>query len=330
MIPVILKYRKPLFSRWIACFLRLLFKVPFRGFRGKSAIRNSQSEIERISLVPEKFSDLSPVQFLAYIHIVFLRINDLFIPIEGKGDVRYTHRDAKEMVKVRIRLLYHLLGVEYKLWNKLDPEQILAMLYLTDFLFKKETISKNYIRSYSISPSAKLSSWKDIELKSPSGDLGVNLLGPEHLLIDTCIAELGFADKYYRSYKKNASEADLNQFIGIFYRPAENGKRVEFNNDNADLYLDIIAKWPIEVKTAIILWYEACISMFPKQFPNVYSSNNESKAKDKGWLPVFLAMSGDKFGPYRDTLMTETSVFLSEMDNRIKEIAELKQKYKSR
>ncbi|MDX5510635.1 MAG: hypothetical protein LPK01_00315 [Hymenobacteraceae bacterium] len=128
--------------------------------------------------------------------------------------------------------------------------------------------------------------------------------GPRERLRNISFLEFIFADTYFIHYTQNQEEELLNKFIACLYRertwchfikrklPNYSGDiRQPFNENLIEERARLLAKLPVEEKFAILTWYRGCRDYLEKEYPHVFSSDNQEKASKSGWDSVLRSMS---------------------------------------
>ena len=90
-------------------------------------------------------------------------------------------------------------------------------------------------------------------------------------------------------------------------------KRFVFDKDTVEKYISSIKKLSYAQKHLILLWYTGCRKKIINDNRELFSSENQTTAKNKGWLPVILALSGDKFGTFEQTENTDLHLIFMEL-----------------
>ncbi|MES2590905.1 MAG: hypothetical protein V4608_03385 [Bacteroidota bacterium] len=143
--------------------------------------------------------------------------------------------------------------------------------------------------------------------------LSTKLCGPNDGLGNITVFEFAFADSLFMNYSSSGDIALLEKLIAILYRPKFLEKRVAFDKDKVEKYLPLIKKMPYAEKQLILLWYNGCRKQIIADHRNLFSSEEHKEAKSEGWLPVILALAGDKFGTFDETGHTDLHVIFMEL-----------------
>jgi hypothetical protein len=211
------------------------------------------------------------------------------------------------LLKEKCKIFINLVPEGYKTEIRkavlhISDEQLFELSELTNFIFENNNLTKCPV------PTIKHES--EI-LHAPSDRMG-NIVA----------MEFATADHYYMQYHENPDDDALTKLIATLYRPLniDGFERIDFNKNNDVKYFKAAASIDETLRQSILLWYIGCRSHIIKNNSDVFSKDNESTAKASGWLPVILAMSGNKFGTFDQTALTDFHLILMElreMKNRL-------------
>jgi hypothetical protein len=256
---------------------------------------NNKSIVDDIS-VPENWNELSTKQLL-YIANLWQAWQ-----LMAKNNLDLNRVKALLFVQLIKGTTVFNKQKRVKLITKLTNEEQWALLQLTNFIFIKNTLT--------VCP-------------FPVIRIGFKkYYAPNNKLGNIKALEFHFADFFYIKYLQTESNNDLNNLIACIYRPApktaETGeKRVPFYMANIEKNAKAISKLSFAKKQAILLWYIGCRTYIVEQHPHIFSSENQQKSNDKGFLPLIMALSGNKFGNYDQTAQTDLVLILIELEEAI-------------
>lgn len=189
---------------------------------------------------------------------------------------------------------------------KLQNEELYRLTELTNFIFEANTLTVCPIQS----------------IKT----LFTKLVAPNDKLGNLTAFEFAFADAFFMKYIDNSDIFQLDLMIATLYRPLRwSGRRKAFDKDKIESYLPAVQKLSYAEKQSILLWYQGCRITIIEDNRALFSKENQSSAKNKGWISVILAMSGDKFGSFDQTGNTDLHLIFMEL-NELKERATPKKK----
>jgi hypothetical protein len=180
-----------------------------------------------------------------------------------------------------------------------SPEQLYDIAQLSSFVFQENSLTKNPL---------------------PVIRMGLrNYFGPNDRLSNISGFEFSFADTCYLRYNKSGSEKDLNNLIGILYRPGNGINRPLFNNKLVEQYAKPLSKLPFAHKQLILLWYIGCREYIVAKNKHLFTKENQGKAQSNGWISVIMELSGGTFGTFQQTGDTDLHLLfmhLTELDNK--------------
>ena len=155
------------------------------------------------------------------------------------------------------------------------------------------------------------------------------LIGPADLLENCSSIEFAKADTRCISFRNTNDEKYLNELIAVLYRPRRRFRRLTrffsgiYNTDERVKYSDahlensrLIAKLPLEIRQAILLWFEGCCNVIASQYDAVFSGGEGSDDK-KGWAGVFQRIA-DKATEIESVMEVNIHTLLFDLNERIK------------
>jgi len=101
-----------------------------------------------------------------------------------------------------------------------------------------------------------------------------------------------FTDTYYNNWAENGLQTDLDKFFACLYQK----KGEAFDSSKIELYLSENFYTDNELKIAVSINYRLVKEWLTDAYPMVFQrpgEAQESKGKNKGWLPVFESIVGD-------------------------------------
>jgi len=181
--------------------------------------------------------------------------------------------------------------------NQLDNESQYALCELTNFVFEKNTLTKNLFPVIRIGRQ--------------------EFFGPPDYLGGMTAHEFSFVDGMYMVYSKTKAIEDLEIMIAVLYRPGgkQNGddRRNPFDRNFIGDNIKYIQRLSYAEKQAILLFYIGCRNYFISTNPNIWSQG-EAQTTNKSWIDVIIAMSGGRFGNFRETCDTDITLVFKELD----------------
>jgi hypothetical protein len=271
---------------------KIEFYLPVRG-KEKAFVRS----------VPEKWNELGTKQLLTCIRC-------LFTP------------GLTKHLRQRL-LLQTLLQLPVAVFNALQPEQILALAPVTNFLTETNSLTRQLIPSFRI----PYKPWR-------------RLYGPHDYLRNVSFAEFIFADTYYTHFCQTGDELLLNKMVATLYRPKRwfNGLknifgfyfgdvRATFNEHLIAGRTKHVAKINDTRKLAIMAFYRGCREQMEAEYSYVFTAEKGERTNSStGWEPVLRGMSGGKFGDIEKTMQIPIHTVLAEMNEQLQEAAKAKVK----
>lgn len=187
-------------------------------------------------------------------------------------------------------------------------------LYLTSFLFNERTgLTKQLLPVYD------------------------NLYGPESNFDNLQMKELVLCDALFMQWSEDKENISLlDDFVSLLYRPLrksasyfkiydieknpEGDVREPFNqNLSAWRAKNIISHWPINVKLAIVYWYDACRWELVDQNEEVFGSDSGGDVSKYGLAAVMLSVAeGNALGDLTSVENHYVKTVLMQIDERIR------------
>lgn len=236
--------------------------------------------------VANKWNDLSGEQVMAIARIM--------------ANGRFTEE------RERVEVLMILLGAKKKTFLQLTDNQVADMLTLTDFIYGKNTLTKNVVPII------------DHE--------GYRYLGPADELANISILEFSMADSYYiKVMQGDTTKPYIDYLAGCIYRlrnkqlspkdPDYNGDlRNPFNSHHIEEMAKSFSGVALPVKMAVLFFYAGCRNLLVERCPNVFTPKRQDSARSFGWGGVIMELSGGKFGGLEQTRGTRMWDFFRDQE----------------
>ncbi|NNV57365.1 hypothetical protein [Limnovirga soli] len=105
----------------------------------------------------------------------------------------------------------------------------------------------------------------------------------------------------------------LNELVAVLYREPKPNYDVQRNSDgdcrkpfkpaDTDYYIKKVARWPLVVKQAILIWYDSCREDLRDSYPEAFKSSGTETTGDyyEGLFGLIRSLSGNKYGTFQDT-----------------------------
>ncbi len=152
------------------------------------------------------------------------------------------------------------------------------------------------------------------------------LHGPSDSLNSLSFQEFVYVDGFYLAYCATKDIEQLNNMIVCMYRPRNpnldvlakdytGDMRAPFNSNAVDIWLPAVKKLPLEVKTAIYLFYTGCRQKMEKDYASVFSAGDETENGDgDGWYGVLSNLPSEKFGTLAERENTPVHTVFQELN----------------
>lgn len=155
------------------------------------------------------------------------------------------------------------------------------------------------------------------------------MYGPAAGLDNITLSEFYFSEQYYAAMLQD--DAAINMLVATLYRPVkpnydvrknlQGDCRVPFTSAAADYYSKVVARWPLAVRQAIVLWYDACREQIIADNPEVFSSRDADGDGDGGDMFAIMRSlaDGGKYGNFEQVEQLLLPTALLEMNMLIAE-----------
>lgn len=218
--------------------------------------------------------------------------------LTGKQLIKISGLFNKQLRIYEFRLicLFYIISVNYRIFDRIDRETLYLIGEQINFLLKENNLVRNLI------PSIK------IRLKK--------YYGPSDRFQNITLIEFAKAETRYKNYIETNNEKYLNELIAILYRPKKwfipflklinnyNGDKRREYNDRYIKNMDRISNLPINLRLAILLYWEGCRLYIMNKYTHVFSRDQEEKKNDTGWAGLITDLAGTKFGDIDQTANT--------------------------
>lgn len=189
-------------------------------------------------------------------------------------------------VSCKVKALRILSGMSVYRWKLLSAEALNRCIPYVDWLFEKERpvrITRQLITEY----------------KKYHGPVS----GFDNLKMN----EFHFSELYYKGVI-NGNEEALDKLVAVLYRKAKKDYdqrlnadgdiRIAFNEHEVNYYEIKISKWPLKVKQAIFLWYDACREEMIENNPLVFKDQTSDFISqfETGLYGMMRSLAGNKLG----------------------------------
>ena len=225
---------------------------------------------------------------------------------------------------LRIRLFWNLVG--FRWWAIRDWVAYRRLLQVPDYELTRHV-------NFLFDQQPDLNTWRVDKYR--------RWIGPDQSMSAVTWHEFTLADSFFLRYKETGEEIFLKMLCATLFRRKGRGRkhnpnsgqftgdqRKPFNPNIPDKELKSIERWPEWIRGGVLLNYEGIRRHLEEQFPHVFSQENKNNIINgpKGWEPVTLSLSGEKFGTYDQTLRTPFKTVLRHMEMNAIEIERIKSK----
>lgn len=161
--------------------------------------------------------------------------------------------------------------------------------------------------------------------------------GPKAEFDNLTLGEYHCTEIYYAMLLHHPDQKVMDALVAVLYRRAKNWynhrldkdgdcRRV-FNENEIEYWAGQIANWPLEVKQAIVLWYDGCRQHMIKLYPKVFKKPSDDDVGDeneKGMFGIMRGLAdGAKYGSFESVKKLNLHTALMEMEKLVEEIEQL-------
>lgn len=211
---------------------------------------------------------------------------------------------GEDILEARVRIFLALTGsqsirtakrrIEYI--EALDGEKQMELVVLTNFLFSSLDVKTN--------KQPVLKYWFK------------RFAGATDNLGNICIGAFNVAVTSFNAYNNTKDEKYLNQLVAALYsRKNLFGKVAEFNMNTVDIDAKVLAKISHAEKIGVWLFFYGCLENFSTRYPAVFEKKSTGGKSKYGFTSVILALSGNKFGVFKETEKTNVHLVMMELEN---------------
>ena len=203
--------------------------------------------------------------------------------------------------------------------SKVEHTGLEEFLYLSDFLITANELTKNLLPQYR------------------------GFYGPAAEMYNVTMDEFVFSEDFYMQWAETKDdETPLNELVAVLYRPArlkynkeknEKGDiRIAFNENLCSYYAKTeICHWPLNVKTSIAQFYQACRDKWIHDNPDVFEGGTRDTPAQYGMISVMrgVAKSGVHGSTIEDVGRCYVNAILMELNELVQEAREHERQMKS-
>jgi hypothetical protein len=273
--------------------------------------------------VPEQWNELSGRQLLQVIDLFFkgypeekalLKLLKILSGMSWWEFFRAPVTTVERLVFTRFRFTMSLgvfLFMSRRTCNGMDE-----YLYLSEFLLKENTLTKNLIPRYK------------------------EFYGPADAISNLRMGEFVFSEHFYMAWSEDKENAVLlNNLVATLYRPKKKNydfrknrdgdPRIAFNENLCEFYATSeIYAWPKNIKLAIGHFYEACRTKLVEDNPDVFGGGGE-EAKH-GLISIMISVAeSHAFGDFEKVEQLHVGMIMIQLSEMIHKAKQLEKQMKS-
>jgi hypothetical protein len=193
------------------------------------------------------------------------------------------HKEQEEYIAL-LRVFRVLSGWGFIKIMRQKAADLLPFLELCKWVYEENTFTKNILIGYK----------------------GFYL--PEDKMVNVKVGEFHFAEDAYKKYIDTKEDKYLNELCAIICRTAlpiydkklnpDNDLRRPFKPGELAYFTKITSKWPMNVKTAILLYFDGCRQMLYSQFEELFEGESGSEDMQLGMYGIIRGLAGGKYGSF--------------------------------
>jgi hypothetical protein len=209
---------------------------------------------------------------------------------------------------IRLAVLHLLVpDKDKKLAQELigNPEHLLSLLSLLDFLFLENTTGEG--PAIELNPTLTACPFPVLENMPSQIGTKMDLYAPANGLENITAYELALLFNGFEEYATTKQTTTIDKLIATMYRPSKPGteenllenwygdRRQPLNEASIPARQEQIAKLPTMLKNVILFWLLSCRLHIIGQFPAVFQErgSGQQSGADYGWWEVFRSAAGN-------------------------------------
>jgi hypothetical protein len=128
------------------------------------------------------------------------------------------------------------------------------------------------------------------------------------------LIEFHFTEILYQDYvlSKGENVDSLNKLVAALYRSPKNRKsydykrdpdgdhRQPFNGNELPFYVRQVRRWPLAVRQAVFVWYDACREQLFKDYREAFTGKAKKNNYAQGLFEMMRSIAGGKYGVFKD------------------------------
>jgi hypothetical protein len=218
----------------------------------------------------------------------------------------------------KLKALKVLLGFSLYRFSLIPMDAKAAMIEHITWVFEKNTLTTQLITSYKYL-------------------FGKKLYGPADAFDNLTMGEWNACEIYYDLLVQHEDEGALTNLVAVLYRRAKenyNTKldsdgdiRVEFNPNEISYHAKTVKRWPLNVKLAILFWYDGCREHL-KSLYDLFGSGGDG-TEEPGMFELIRGLCGDRYGSFKEVEKINVHLVMRELELMKKEAAEIERQMNS-
>lgn len=248
---------------------------------------------------PSDWNELNKRQLVAVASLFLQKLDEYTFRIKALGE--FLHRKNPLFKHYSVLLWKQKRGLTHTDEKEMLDEIIFNVSTSIEYLFKSNTLTKQLIPKYK------------------------RYHAPGNCFSNMNIIEFSKAEMRFESYNNTHETKYLNEMIAILYRPSRFlwGIRKYFTGetDRRQKYSDKhmrnarkIAKWPLEVRYAIYLYFQGCREFITTKYPHVFKVKDDNEPGGFGYAGLIISLAGTKFGDTDKTAYTDLHTILIHLE----------------
>lgn len=237
-------------------------------------------------ILPENYNELSGKQVLAICRLFFSSV-----PIDI----------------ARLEALRILLSKSRYSFFRMSLEAKCGLLEYVEWVFEKNGLTNQFLPVY-----------------RPKFGLHGSFYGPASDWDNLTMSEWSACEVYYEWMISGEKEDALDHLIAVLYRKGKKGYdkakdtdgdiRVQYNHNETGYWAKKVARWPMPVKLAILMWYDGCREMMISTYDVFDDGAAPADVKAPGMFELIRGLCGTRYGSFDAVEQMNVHKALREME----------------
>lgn len=138
------------------------------------------------------------------------------------------------------------------------------------------------------------------------------LYGPASEFNNLRLSEFHNCEIAYQQYclSKSQDVEALNILAAILYREPKKNYNIKrdtdgdlrrpFNANELEYYINKVSNWPMAVRQAIFMWYDACREKLFKDYREAFTGTTKKDSYAQGLFEMMRSIAGGKYGSFKE------------------------------